>query len=152
MKTAVPFIFTALLLIFSCFMSPLIERERIASKRKRFELRPALEIDEIYERFFKDKADYKRFVIHWAKISEILQLDPKLLLPTDRFDFELSRAEGFPMYDEIEDLEEYYRIEWSKIHPNQQAPRVDSLYDLIINLSAHPEEPDSRGQSDKSNI
>lgn len=86
------------------------ERERLKKKRARFEGRPALLLEDIYETYYRDAGfDFASFARFWTELASLLKLDPTRLRPTDRFDQELAAVDGYLAEDELVDVGELYR-------------------------------------------
>lgn len=77
-------------------------------KGERFLDRSPKEFGEVFELYFSGKGyDREIFEKQWGKMGELLNLNPKLMLPSDRFDRELAPVKGFRVGDELEDLSEW---------------------------------------------
>jgi hypothetical protein len=73
-------------------------RERL----KRFESRPDLSVEQIYNDFFARENLPAELVSElWKEVAESLRLPPGRLRPTDRFDQELAAPKGWEHDDEI---------------------------------------------------
>jgi hypothetical protein len=73
---------------------------------KRFEYRPELDLDEIYQEFFAAKSLPRDLVCElWKEISEVLHVPAGKLRPDDRFDRELAAPKGWEYDDELSDLQ-----------------------------------------------
>ena len=73
---------------------------------KRFENRPDLGFDEIYDDFFSNKGLPKELVHElWNEVCTTLDVPTGKLRPTDRFDQELAAPKGWEFDDDIVDLQ-----------------------------------------------
>ena len=73
---------------------------------KRFENRPDLGFDEIYDDFFSNKGLPKELVHElWNEVCTTLDLPTVKLRPTDGFDQELAAPKGWEFDDDIVDLQ-----------------------------------------------
>ena len=85
----------------------IVDRERLRLKRLRFKNREFVDVDELIKKHFPDVPDIQDSMVHWwNRAASILEIDPRLLRPDDRFDDKLAPVAGFLMSDEILELEE----------------------------------------------
>lgn len=128
--------FAAVAFALATVASNKIESQRIPQKQERFrgrEKKSLLQINKDY--FLEYTIDQSRFEYLWMKAATILKLDPYLLLPSDRFDIELSPVKGFFVEDEIVDLSDFYEDECKKIGILSRRDKLLTLGEMIIILS-----------------
>jgi len=113
-----------------------IEGNRIPQKRERFRQRKELSLAQIYHQYFAaNNIDQSRFEDLWVRLSKLLRLDPLKLLPTDRFDRELSPVEGYLAEDELADVEDFYVEEARKIGISDNQAKPETIGDFITILA-----------------
>ena len=87
-------------------------KRRLAERRRRFADREALQVSEIIDRHYsKGDVDLEQAAKVWKMIADTMYVDAERLRPSDRFDYELSRVKGYPVEDEIADLNDCVRKE-----------------------------------------
>lgn len=104
-------------------------------RRKRFELRTSLSLDEIYAEVLTKNPnlnmDFSTFCKHWGRISAIMDCDPLKLRPEDSFSDVLSAVKGFPCEDECLDVFEYFRKQL-RVKSGQRVQGVNTLSELLV--------------------
>lgn len=104
-------------------------------RRKRFELRTSLSLDEIYAEVLTKNPnlnmDFSTFCKHWGRISAIMDCDPLKLRPEDSFSDVLSVVKGFPCEDECLDVFEYFRKQL-RVKSGQRVQGVNTLSELLV--------------------
>jgi hypothetical protein len=107
-------------------------------KRKRaarFADREELSMEQIFERFYKDRGVPKDLVLElWNEAAEALSVPGGKLRPTDRFDKELGPVRAFPLVDLNEGLLSIMVRRLRAIDPNAKPSvpeNIKSLNDYI---------------------
>ena len=107
-------------------------KTRLAIKRKRFEGRESLAMDDIYNKFYSDSNLRKAQVIEeWLFVAESLDLDPSRLRPTDKFKGELGPVKGYYCPSEFDDLDEKVYIKKKEFNTASKKLSFDTLDDYI---------------------
>jgi hypothetical protein len=84
-----------------------IERHRRTLKASRFRSREPIPVEQLVAAYVTDDAESRvRLVYWWKRAASILRIDAELLRPDDRFDRELAPVPGFPIEDELVELNE----------------------------------------------
>jgi len=108
-----------------------IERQRVSVRHERFKMRQFLDPIVIYQTHYAhldfNQAD---FISFWERIGEALKIDCRLLRPSDRFDVELAAIKGFPVVDELQELEAFFEDEFRKRHPDKAISKIASLDEM----------------------
>jgi hypothetical protein len=111
------------------------ERARHSQRRKRFDSRRSMSIDELYDTYFASpEVDRAMFEKVWSLVGKTVRIDPGLLRPTDRLKEELGPAPGFELSDEIEELGEELDELAQKRGVEIDADSVKSLGDVVLLL------------------
>jgi len=109
-----------------------IERKRLAEKRKRFMDRPSVPVEEIFRTHYAGASLDKEAVVQaWMKVAEVLNVDPAKLRPSDRFKHELGPVRGYPVPDELADLEEFLEHRCKELGIRLERGTVNTLDDFI---------------------
>ena len=111
-------------------------------RRKRFDYRPELNLDEIYREYFAAKKLPKDLTCElWKEVSETLRLPFGKLRPTDRFDQELAAPKGWEYDDEIVDLQWAAERRLKRIGGQADLSQIKTVADyieLFCKLQARP--------------
>ncbi len=109
------------------------EGARLRERRKRFENRESMSLEEIFNQYYINSNINKlRFKRIWNDVADILQLDAQKLRPSDRFDTELAPVKGYHLEDEqLVDLEECIMMHCQKRNINMNQYKLDTLDDII---------------------
>jgi hypothetical protein len=115
----------------------LVAKQRLPAKRKRFVGREGIPLNEIYSTYFAASNLRETDVVElWAKVAEILKLDPQMLRPEDRFKVEFAPVAGYSSaQDELEDLEQYFDSRCREMGINPENEKVETLGDFVRILS-----------------
>jgi hypothetical protein len=115
----------------------LTANQRLPEKRKRFVDRKRVPLNEIYSTYFTASNLKETDVVElWAKVAEILKLDPQVLRPEDRFKVEFAPVAGYSSaQDELEDLEQYFDCRCKEMGINPKIQKVETLGDFVRLLS-----------------
>ena len=128
------------------------ERVRLCKKRARFSDREELSLDEIYHRYYSDSGLLAGSVCEvWTQIAARLNVAPGLLRPSDRFDTQLSPVRGFPIEDELSDVEEYIRGRLARGTGDMDSLKLATL-DNVIHLIAQHTQTGTDYSSDKGSV
>ena len=107
-------------------------RIRIAIKRKRFEDRESLAMNDIYQKFYSDSGlDKNHIIAQWLFVAKSLDLDPGLLRPTDKFKVELGPVKNYPCPSEFDDLEEEIGRKTVELNYTSKNLNFETLDDYI---------------------
>lgn len=88
-------------------ISWVMQKHRRRLKASRFATRPTIAVDQLIAESYSSEPEYHDVLAHWWKKSAaILGIDARLLRSKDRFDRELAPVAGFPVEDEIVQLDE----------------------------------------------
>ncbi|HEV2452673.1 MAG TPA: hypothetical protein VGY98_00330 [Verrucomicrobiae bacterium] len=113
-------------------------------RRKRFDARPDLDLDQIYNAFFSSKSLPKELVCElWKEVSGTLHVPSGKLRPTDRFDDELAAPKGWEYDDEIMDVHWAAERRLKRIGGQSDLSQVKTVGDYVeffCKLQAQPPE------------
>jgi len=102
-EVLVPVAILVLLIAGAVFVWAYVPRRQ---RLKRFEGRPDLSLDQIYDEFFARKNLPKELARElWNEVSASLHVPPGMLRPTDRFDEELAAPKGWEFDDDIVEVQ-----------------------------------------------
>jgi hypothetical protein len=108
------------------------ESERVEEKKARIYNRDILSVTTIFQKFYSHaNFDEEEFSEVWNEIANILKMEAGKLRPTDRFDYELKSTDGYPVEDEIVELEYYLRDECKKRSISLEEYKLETLDDFI---------------------
>ena len=109
---------------------------RLDKKRARIADRASIPINQIYQRFYAGTGLIESDMMAlWLEVGRTLELDPEKMRPSDRFDREYASVPGYPVPDELDELEDIFHChcEQRKIEYNPES--IETLDDYIRILS-----------------
>ncbi len=118
----------------------LLDRHFGPSPLDRVAERPSQSVENIFAAHYRDRGySEERFHEVWNKIGENLAVDPGKLLPSDRFDHELSARTPVRFLDaEMFELVEWYERETKRLGLERPEGSFESIDDLVTwFLAAH---------------
>lgn len=123
------------LAILVCFIYKELKRTRL--RRARFQDREALELAEIYDKYYSDQnLDRDKVIYYWSEVGKWLNIDPSFLRPSDLLSKELAPLKGKEILDEVEDLLEFIQMEFDERKIEFSPDEKFSLNDIITTLAA----------------
>jgi hypothetical protein len=122
----------------------LSRRTSVAKKGDRFVGREELTLEEIYDRFFRDKnLEKSAFEKNWILVAETLHCPAGKMRPTDRFDDELKPAYSFELDNDDLEHEAIDLLSQKKRHSAmsvrdvlKRLGQIETLNDFILMMGA----------------
>ena len=112
-----------------------INKKRISERKGRFRDRQRIQLDLVFERFYKGRGlDSEKVKNALRTVGQLLGIDPELLLPSDTFDNELGPVKGYFIEDEKVDLMEWVRKETAATNIGLPKKGINTLEDLVVLL------------------
>jgi hypothetical protein len=85
----------------------------------------------LYQRYYQNsEISLERFTYIWRESASMLDIDPELLRPTDRFDSELT-VPGPKLVDETEELWLFLQYECRRLGISAKAMKIETMDELI---------------------
>lgn len=114
-----------------------LEKTRIQRKRARFSGREPLTPEQIFSRYYStSELSITSVSKTWNDIARLLKIDPQLLRPEDRLDIQLTPEKGFPMEDELADLNEYIQTATANTSATTDRRALVTVNDIIHLVAA----------------
>jgi hypothetical protein len=109
-----------------------VSKNRLPFKRERLSGRNSMSVNEIYNSFYSNSGlDRDKIIGLLNLVATTMKLDVDKLRPTDRFKEDLGPVKGYPIPDELEDLEEVVYMRCKELDIKRKQVNIKTLDDFI---------------------
>lgn len=125
------------LVVTALLLGWITERYRKAVKTSRFTSRQPIPVNDLVAMHFAADSNSIDALVHWWKrAASLLGIDPRLLRPSDRFDRELAPVTGFPVEDELGQLDGLIE-ELCQGQQQNEIPKLGTFGECVLYLAGH---------------
>ena len=120
------------------------ESSRRRVRASRIADRQSLSFDDLYAHQFEGRGSKTHLRNAWDYVAHTLNVDPTRLRPSDRFDKELAPAKGYPVEDELGDLEDKLKELGFSARANEGSAVLPTVGEYVEWVAKRTEELEDR--------
>jgi hypothetical protein len=116
-----------------------IGKKRLGQRAARILGRDSVPLDSVYDKYYATSGLSREDVLkYWKLVASTLKIDPTRMRPEDRFREEYSPVKGYPVEDELVDLEELVRQRCKSLRLDYSKVKIGTLDEFIRFMIGQP--------------